>query len=95
MACVSMQLATTITEDRLVPIREPEVKKGHGAWTPVHIFIDRIAIEAGFSNNSYQAQSVSLELCGATWRFVHATDQSPWFIAAAGGPNSERVICPQ
>ena len=72
--------------DQLVPICEHDAKKNFGSWKPVQVLTDHIAIEAGFSKHSYQAQCVSLESDGATRRFVHVRKQSPWFVAAVGGP---------
>ena len=76
MAWFSKQPATTIAEDQMVPICKLEVKKAHGAWKPVHILVDQIAIEAGFSKSSYQAQSLTIEEAGETCRFVHVTKKN-------------------
>ena len=52
----------------------------------MHILIDHVALEAGFSKQAYQAQCVTMEDAGKAWKFVHVKQNSPWFIAAVGGP---------
>lgn len=69
----------------LSPICEHEVKN-LGAWKPFTILVDHVAIEAGFSKHSYQAQCVTLESGGANLKFLHLRKQASWFVAAVGGP---------
>ena len=69
----------------LSPICEHEVKN-LGAWKPFTILVDHVAIEAGFSKHSYQAQCVTLESGGANLKILHLRKQASWFVAAVGGP---------
>ena len=52
----------------------------------MHILIDHVALEAGFSKQAYQAQCVTMDDAGEAWKFVHVKKNSPWFITAVGGP---------
>ena len=52
----------------------------------MHVLIDHIAIEAGFSKHAYQAQCVVMDSGDEACKFVHVNKQPPWFVAAVGGP---------
>ena len=91
---VSRQPATTSAESQLVPICGSEVKAALGAWKSVHILIDHVALEAGFSKQAFQAQCVTMEDAGEAWKFVHVKKNAPWFIAAVGGPQLKKGNMP-
>ena len=70
-ALVSRQPATTNAENQLAPICGPHAQDALGAWKSVHILIDHIAIEAGFSKHAYQAQCVVIDIGDEVCKFVH------------------------
>ena len=73
---------------QLVPICKHDAKKNLGAWKPVQILSDHIAIEAGFSKRSYQTQCVTLESDGATRMFVHVKKTISMVCSSCGRPTA-------
>ena len=61
------ELACTVADHQLEPICKSAAKETFGAWTPVTIHHDQIAMEAGFSKTAYQAQCVTYD----DLRYVH------------------------
>ena len=84
------EFACTDAENQLEPMCKSQAKETFGAWTPVQILSDHIAMEAGFSKSAFQAQCVTYD--GV--RYVHVKKGSPWFIAAVGGPQCKKGNMP-
>lgn len=93
-AWVCRQPACISAESKLVPVCQQEVSKALGAWKSANVLTDHIALEAGFSKQAYQAQCATIDYAGREEKFVHVKNNSPWFLAAVGGPNCKRSSLP-
>ena len=64
VAFVSRQPACTRAENQLAPVCRQEAMHSLGAWKSANVLTDHIALEAGFSNQAYQAQCVAVDYAG-------------------------------
>ena len=83
---IDIELACTVAENQLVPMCTSKAKDTLGDWKSVHIRNDHIALQAGFSKVPFQGQCVTMD--GV--RYIHVKKNSPWFIAAVGGPQLKK-----
>ena len=89
-ALVSRQPATTNAENQLAPICGPHAQDALGAWKSVHVLIDHIAIEAGFSKHAYEAQCVVMDIGDEVCKFVHVTKSYSMVCSSCGWPNAQK-----
>ena len=83
---IDIEPACTVAENQLVPMCTSKAKDTLGDWKSVHIRNDHIALQAGFSKVPFQGQCVTMD--GV--RYIHVKKNSPWFIAAVGGPQLKK-----
>lgn len=65
-----------------------------GAWKSATVLTDHISLEVGFSKQAMLAQCLTVDYGGGEEKFIHLKKNSPWFIAAVGGPNCKRSSLP-
>ena len=91
MAWTSRQPATAVAEERIVPTCATFARSGFGARTTTYAITENISIDVGFGGKQqHQAASIVVDNGDERWRFVHVKKQSPWFVAAVGGPMQKR-----
>ena len=88
------QPACTSAESKVAPVCEPQAMNTLGKWKSAIVLTDHIALEVGFSKQAYQAQCMTVDCVGGQEKFVHLKKRSTWFLAAVGGPKTNRSGLP-
>ena len=88
------QPACTSAESKVAPVCEPQAMNTLGKWKSAIVLTDHIALEVGFSKQAYQAQCMTVDCVGGQEKFVHLKKKSTWFLAAVGGPKTNRSGLP-
>ena len=88
------QPACTSAESKVAPVCEPQAMNTLGKWKSAIVLTDHIALEVGFSKQAYQAQCMTVDCVGGQEKFVHLKKNSTWFLAAVGGPKTNRSGLP-